>query len=67
MNAASGGYQGTNTGFGDGVHQPKGGYREHREVSTNARPAGGDLGSSDLAPLLAAMQRAGRLGGAPRR
>lgn len=55
----AGGYQGTNAGFGDpAVYQPRGGYREHRPVSTNAGAAP-DLAAAQIAGVLAAI-RSGR-------
>ena len=56
---ALGGEQGTNAGFGDpAVYVPTGGYREHRQVSTNngAQP---DLGTAQLQHAAALAHRAG--------
>ena len=56
---ALGGNQGTNTGFGDpAVYQPTGGYREHRQTSTNdvAMP---DLATAQMQHFAALARRAG--------
>jgi hypothetical protein len=60
--AAMPGYQGSNTGFGDpAVFQPRGGYRELRQVSTN-EGAAPSLSAEDIAPIMEALRRAGVIG-----
>jgi Gluconate 2-dehydrogenase subunit 3 len=56
--AATGAQQGQNAGFGDpAVYQPRGGYREYRQVSTNngAQP---DLGTTQMQHSAALARRA---------
>lgn len=56
--SALGGVQGTNAGFGDpAVYQPAGGYREHREVSTDSG-AIPDLSAAQLKAYAALAARA---------
>ena len=58
---ALGGVQGTNAGFGDpAVYTPRGGYREHREVSTNRLP-GPALSRADALRAADALRQAGLL------
>ena len=57
---------GPNEGFGEeGVFVPRGGYREHRPVSTLGPQPGAELTEADIAPLVEAWQRLGIVGEAP--
>jgi len=55
--------QGANSGFGDpAVYQPRGGYREHREVSTNEQGSA-TLSLADIAPLIESLRSRGSFRG----